>query len=80
MEILESWIMSVAIFINIVTCVVKLALHCHDLPVDEEGNDVAPSEDGRQVVEDIFVTIPVFNIHKSFIPEEKGSATDDIDH
>ena len=59
---------------------VKLALHRHDLPVDEEGNDVAPRKDGRQVVEDIFVTIPVVDIHKSFIPEEKGSATDYIDH
>ena len=59
---------------------VKLALQRHDLPVDEKGNDVAPSENGWQVVEDIFVTIPVVNIHKSFIPEEKSSATDDIDH
>ena len=59
---------------------VKLALHRHDLSVDEEGNDVAPRKDGRQVVEDIFVTIPVVNIHKSFIPKEKGSTTDYIDH
>ena len=59
---------------------VKLALHRHDLPVDKEGNDVTPCKDGWQIVEDVFVTIPVVNIHKSFIPEEKGSATDDIDH
>ena len=63
-----------------ITCMVKLALNCHDLPVDEEGNNVTPCEYGGEVVEDIFVMIPVVNIHKSFIPEEKGSATNDIDH
>ena len=41
----------------------KLALHRHDLSVDEERYNVAPREDGWQVVEDIFVTIPVVNIH-----------------
>ena len=63
-----------------ITCMVKLALNCHDFPIDEECDNVTPGEDGWQVVEDIFVMIPVVNIHESLIPEEEGSATNYIDH
>lgn len=56
----------------------QLALNCHDIPVNEEGHDIAPGKDGGKVVENIWIIIPVVNIHKSLVPEEECAPADDI--
>ena len=62
------------------TSVMELAQDCHGASVDDQSDYVTPSKYRGEVVENVFVIIPVFYQHQSLIPKNETPKGDDYDH